>query len=77
LRRVLRPYGRFSERIRVGLIYQALGERDQAFEWYAKGSDKRGEFLLWLTIDPFFDEVRSDPRLTDLVRGVGLATPAR
>ena len=61
----------------IGLIDQALGERDLAFEWYAKGYDDQEEFLLWLTIDPLFDEVRSDPRFADLVRRVGIATPAR
>jgi tetratricopeptide (TPR) repeat protein len=61
----------------TGLIYQALAKRDLAFEWYAKGYDDRGELLLlWLTFDPLFDDVRGDPRFADLVRRVGVATPA-
>jgi TolB-like protein/DNA-binding winged helix-turn-helix (wHTH) protein/Flp pilus assembly protein TadD len=57
----------------IGLVYDALGDRNKEFECYAKGYDDQAEWLLWLTLDPIFDDVRSDPRFHDLVRRVGVA----
>jgi tetratricopeptide (TPR) repeat protein len=57
----------------IGLIYDALGERDREFDYYAKAYDDRSEYLLWLTLDPVFDEVRGDPRFNDLVKRVAVA----
>lgn len=57
----------------IGLIYDALGERDKEFEDYAKAYDDRSEYLLWLTTDPVFDGVRGDPRFSDLVKRVAVA----
>lgn len=57
----------------IGIVYDALGERDTEFKWYDKAYDDRSEYLLWLTLDPIFDEVRGDPRFADLVKRVGVA----
>jgi hypothetical protein len=38
----------------------------------AKGYDDRAEWLLWLNLDPLFDEVRGDPRFQGLIRRVGV-----
>ena len=48
------------------------GERDKEFACYAKGYDDRAEWLLWLNLDPLFDEVRGDPRFQGLIRRVGV-----
>jgi tetratricopeptide (TPR) repeat protein len=55
------------------LIYAGLGEKDDAFEWLGKAYDERSSFLVWLSVDPVFDSLRSDPRFTDLLRRIGLA----
>jgi hypothetical protein len=60
----------------IGLIYDALGERDKEFAWYDKGYDDQAEWLLWLTLDPLFDGVRGDSRFRQLVRRVGVAQPS-
>jgi len=57
----------------IGLVYLALGETDEEFRWFAKGYDERAEWLLWLTVDPMFDQQRNDPRFQELVRKVGVA----
>jgi len=54
------------------LIYTALGEQDQAFEWLEKAYEERSEWLVWLKVDPKLDSLRSDTRFTDLVQRVGL-----
>jgi tetratricopeptide (TPR) repeat protein len=56
----------------IGNVYQAMGDTDAEFEWYAKGYDDRSEWLLWLPIDPIYDGQRNDPRFRELVRKVGL-----
>jgi DNA-binding winged helix-turn-helix (wHTH) protein/TolB-like protein/Tfp pilus assembly protein PilF len=57
----------------IGLVYQALGDTDSEFTWYAKAYDDRAEWLLWLTVDPIYDNQRNDPRFRDLVKRVGVA----
>ncbi|HEY6765912.1 MAG TPA: winged helix-turn-helix domain-containing protein [Candidatus Sulfotelmatobacter sp.] len=57
----------------IGLVYDALGDRDREFAWYEKGFQDRSEWLLWLTLDPIFDEVRGDARFEALVKKVGVA----
>jgi eukaryotic-like serine/threonine-protein kinase len=54
------------------IVYAQLGEKDQAFQWLEKSYQNHEGYVTILKIDPFFDSLRSDPRLTDLVRRVGL-----
>jgi len=67
------PKQSYVSPVYIGLIYDALGERDQEFAWYDKGYQDQSEWLLWLTLDPMFDDVRADPRFKELVRRVGVA----
>jgi TolB-like protein/DNA-binding winged helix-turn-helix (wHTH) protein/Tfp pilus assembly protein PilF len=64
---------RYVSPLQFGLIYAALGERDQAFAWLEKALEDRNGSLLALSTAPWFDPLRSDPRFTDLVRRIGLA----
>ncbi|MBI4468269.1 MAG: tetratricopeptide repeat protein [Acidobacteria bacterium] len=59
--------------IRVAVIYAGLGERDKAFEWIEKAYLERPRNQLWETVNEhyFFDNLRSDPRFTDLLRRMG------
>jgi len=59
--------------VHIGLIYAALGDKDQAFVWLEKAYQTRSEDLLNLKVNPKFDSLRSDPRLTDLLRRLKLA----
>ena len=54
------------------LIYIALGQNERAFTWLEKSYEERAMWLLWLSVDPRFDPVRSDPRLKDLQRRMRL-----
>ena len=53
-------------------IYTGLGDKDQAFKWLEKSYEQRTPDLIFIAIDPIFDNLRSDPRFADLVRRVGL-----
>lgn len=57
----------------IATAYAGLGETDRAFAWLEKAYDERSFFLTWLQTDPALDPLRSDPRLADLRRRVGLA----
>jgi serine/threonine-protein kinase len=56
----------------LAVIYIALGDKDQAFDWIQKAYDDRSAWLVYLKVDPLFDNVRQDARFTDLLRRVGL-----
>ncbi len=56
----------------VGAIYNGLGDRDQAFEWFEKAYQDHSGLLVYLKIEREFDVLRSDPRYLDLMRRIGL-----
>jgi tetratricopeptide (TPR) repeat protein len=56
----------------LAVIYIALDNKDQAFDWIQKAYDDRSAWLVYLKVDPLFDSVRQDPRFTVLLRRVGL-----
>jgi tetratricopeptide (TPR) repeat protein len=58
----------------VALIYIALGERDEAFEWLERASQERDESYIHLKVDPRLDELRADPRFTERLRQIKLAS---
>jgi len=57
------------------LIYLALGEHDQAFDWLEKAYEERAFGLMLLKVDQHYDPLRDDPRFDDLLRRIGLDTP--
>jgi DNA-binding winged helix-turn-helix (wHTH) protein/TolB-like protein/Flp pilus assembly protein TadD len=56
----------------VAQIYARLNEKDQAFAWLARAREERDEQIVTLKVDPKMDGLRSDPRFSDLLRGIGL-----
>lgn len=52
----------------IGSVYSALGDRDQAIEWYLKAAEQRDQFIIALKTSFLYDPVRSDPRFSDLIR---------
>ena len=59
-------------RFRAVLIWAALNERDQAFEWLEKSCDEHFFMLAYLKAPPYFENLFSDPRFEDLLRRIGL-----
>ncbi len=53
------------------ILYTALGDNEQAFQWLEKSFQDRGQEMTRLKIDPFLDPLRDDPRLRELMRKVG------
>jgi len=56
----------------IAVIYAGLGEQDEAFRWLEKGYEQRSSGMPYLTTDPFWYAMRSDPRYADLLRRIGL-----
>ncbi len=56
----------------AGGITLCLGELDKAFEWFEKACDERDGNMLYFTIPPVFDPVRSDPRYKNILKKMGL-----
>jgi tetratricopeptide (TPR) repeat protein len=54
------------------IVYEALGDKDQAFQWLERSYQDRAVAMSVLKVDPLLDNLRSDPRFADLVRRVGL-----
>jgi TolB-like protein/Tfp pilus assembly protein PilF len=57
----------------IALIYVALGEKDQAFDWLDRAFAERSPWLILLKVDPRFVPLRSDPRFTSFVHRVRFA----
>jgi len=53
---------------RVAAIYAALGDKDRALEWLERDYEGRGGWMVWVNVDPVFDNLRSDPRFQALLR---------
>lgn len=56
------------------VIYEALGEKERAFDWLERGYHERDEDLGLLKVDPRLDRLRSDRRFENLMEKVGLSS---
>jgi serine/threonine protein kinase/Tfp pilus assembly protein PilF len=56
----------------LAVLYDALGEREQAFASLERAHAAHDLQLQYMAVDPAFDPLRSDPRFADLMRRVGL-----
>jgi hypothetical protein len=56
----------------IALFYARLNDKDQAFAWLEKGMAERSILFNYLVADARWDNLRSDPRLADFLRRVGL-----
>ena len=53
-------------------IYVRLGEKDQALAWLERAYETRSDLLVFVKVDPTWDDIRSDARFQDLLRRIGL-----
>ena len=56
----------------VAFIYLGLEETDKVFEWLEKAYKERDSNLIYITVPPPFDPLRSDPRYKQLLKKMGL-----
>jgi TolB-like protein/lipoprotein NlpI len=56
----------------IAEVHAALGQVDEAFEWLNKAYDQHDMQMVSLKVNPTLDGLRTDPRLAELLRRVGL-----
>jgi tetratricopeptide (TPR) repeat protein len=56
----------------MAVYYAVLGEKDRALQLLEESYVEREELMLYLKVDPGYDNLRSDPRFDNLMRRVGL-----
>jgi Flp pilus assembly protein TadD len=64
---------RYVSSYHVALIYCALGERERALEWLEKTYAERDAWLIWISVEPQLDPLRTDARFQDLLRRISRA----
>jgi hypothetical protein len=58
----------------IATIYGNLGNHDKAIEWLEKGFEEHDTVNCCIKVEPIiFDELRSDPKWTELMEKMGLA----
>jgi tetratricopeptide (TPR) repeat protein len=58
----------------MAILYAALGDHDEAFTQLEKAFAARAGSLVRIATEPYYDNLRSDPRFQDLLRRMGLPT---
>jgi tetratricopeptide (TPR) repeat protein len=56
----------------IGNFYLAAGEKDKAIEWLEKGVEVHDPVSPYLSCFPLYDDIRSHPRIQDILRRMGL-----
>ncbi len=56
----------------MAVICAGLKDNDSAFEWLEMARLNRSSPMAFINIEPFFDELRADPRFADLLERMGL-----
>ena len=54
-------------------LYSVAGDKDQAFNMLQRAYDRHELWLVYLKVDPAWDNLRDDPRFQELLHRVGLA----
>ena len=57
----------------IANLYAALGNKKQALEWLGKAYAARDDELVWLTVEPWHDGLRSEQGFVELAHRLGLA----
>jgi len=56
----------------IAQIYARLGERGQTMAWLEQAFTQRDSKLTYISVEPAFDQLRSDPRFQQFVQRLGM-----
>ncbi|HSE24637.1 MAG TPA: tetratricopeptide repeat protein, partial [Pyrinomonadaceae bacterium] len=63
---------RYVSPANLAAVYSGLGETDLAMESLEQALEMRSRSVVWLKVWPQYDNLRADPRFTDLLKRIGL-----
>jgi serine/threonine-protein kinase len=58
----------------IAKAYESLGDREETLAWLERAYEDHSWELVFVNVDPFFDDLHSDPRFVDLVRRIHLVS---
>jgi hypothetical protein len=56
----------------MAVVYAGLDDKSRALDWLNKGIEERSANMVFLKVDPFFENLRAEPRFGDLLRRMRL-----
>ena len=56
----------------IATLYTRAGMNEQALDWFEKAYDAHDPNMPYLNVDPIFDDLRSEPRFSALIKKIGL-----
>ena len=56
----------------IAATYAAVGDHQEASRWLHKAVQQRDGILIFLNVDPMFEDLRSDPRYRAIIQQVDL-----
>jgi serine/threonine protein kinase/tetratricopeptide (TPR) repeat protein len=68
-----RSKGQYESPAELARLCAMIGQKDEAFDWLNKAYEARADALIYIKVDPRYDNLRADPRFSDLLKRVGLA----
>ncbi len=63
---------RFVSPYHIALVYNGLGERDEALAWLEKGFEQRDPKMAFLKVEPKWKNLRDDPRFKAMLKRLNL-----
>jgi hypothetical protein len=58
--------------VNIALVYNGLGDQNEALSWLEKACDDRDVRLTLLRVEPRWDSFRSNPRFVAILKRIGL-----
>ena len=56
------------------LLHNGLGERDEAIAWLQRAYEERDALMVFLKIEPKWNNIRSEPHFQHLLRRLGFSS---
>jgi len=63
---------RYVPPVAIALVYNGLGEDDNALSWLERGCEERDVRLTLLKVDPKWNSYRANPRFVAILKRIGL-----
>lgn len=64
---------RYVDAYNIADVYAGLGEKEKAFEWLRQAYEEHAGQLICIKVDPWIENLRSDPRYKELLKKMKLA----